>query len=62
MNKQAYQQPVTELTETLTVTTYLQTPSAPNEGISYGGEDDPTNPDDPTSKHRDDDTGWGNLW
>lgn len=61
MNKQAYQQPVTELTETLTVTTYLQTPSAPDEGIHYEDDPDPSD-DDPTAKEREDETTWGNLW
>ena len=61
MNKKAYQLPMTEVAEALTVTTYLQTPSAPGEGITYGGEDDdPSNPDDPTAKEREE--VWGSLW
>ena len=63
MKKQAYQIPEVAVTEAQSLVTYLQTPSAPNEGITYGGEDDdPDNPDDPTAKEREDDTTWGNLW
>lgn len=58
MNKKAYLIPVTEWMESQAVTTYLQTLSAPNEGIHDGGEGD--DDDDPTAKQRDD--SWGNLW
>ena len=41
---------------------YLQTLSAPDEGIHDGGEG--SDSDDPSSKKRDlsDGDGWGNLW
>ncbi len=57
MNKKAYVTPVAE-EETLSITTLLQTLSAPDEGIHDGGEG--SDSDDPSAKGRED--GWGDLW
>lgn len=57
MNKKAYVTPVAE-EETLSITTLLQTLSAPDEGIHDGGEG--SDSDDPSTKGRED--GWGDLW
>ena len=57
MNKKAYVTPVAE-EETLSITTLLQTLSAPDEGIHDGGEG--SDGDDPSAKDRED--GWGDLW
>ena len=57
MNKKAYVTPVAE-EETLSITTLLQTLSAPGDGIHDGGEGH--DGDDPTAKGRED--GWGDLW
>lgn len=59
MKKQSYQIPEVAVTEALSLVTYLQTPSAPNEGIHYEDDDDPSD-DDPTAKEREEE--WGNLW
>lgn len=38
----------------------LMQPSAPGEGIGYGGEG--SDEDDPSSKERKSDEDWGSLW
>lgn len=58
MKKQVYIIPESEEVKANAFTTFLQTLSAPDEGIHDGGEGD--DGDDPTSKHRND--GWGDLW
>ena len=58
MNKKAYMIPVAEEVKAVAFAAYLQSMSAPGEGIHEGGEGD--DEDDPTAKQRDDE--WGNLW
>ena len=58
MNKKPYHKPEVEALGLHPFTTFLQTLSAPDEGIHDGGEGN--DDDDPSAKNRTD--GWGDLW
>lgn len=58
MEKKAYIQPVLKENHIGMRKIFLQSLSAPGEGIGSGGEGDPN--DDPDAKIRDDE--WGSLW
>lgn len=57
MSRKQYIQPEAVTLYTTLHTALLQ-PSAPGEGIGYGGEG--SDEDDPSTKRRNDD--WGSLW